>query len=589
MAHARFSSSFTATGSHLRVDGLSFSYAGRRVLTDVSFVVPAGDRVGLIGENGSGKSTLLRVIAGSLSASAGTIDVNSADAGAAVVGLLHQEAPFSAAATIAECLETAVAAARRAVEAVSALGTAVANSPDDRQIADSYATALETADRLGAWEVDARVATVLNGLGLSGIDRDRATGTLSGGQRSRLALAWLLLRAPDVLLLDEPTNHLDDAATAYLVSVLKAWNGPLLIASHDREFLDETATSLLDLDPAPSQHAVAGPLIQDGSGTGNGVTRFTGNYRDYLAARVDERQRWERQYRDEQSELSRLRATVKEQQTVGHTDWRPRSEVRMAQKFYADRNAQVVSRRVNDARARLTELETRQIRKPPQELVFGGLTVAGTPRSAGAREPMLTTVNATVAGRLEATSISVNRNEKWLITGPNGSGKSTLLGMFAGLLEPSSGQLTRPLHDRVRLLTQETSLPDPFGRGPQRTAIDAYTDLVGIDLAEHVPLSTFGLIAGRDQNRPVQELSVGQQRRLALAILLADPPEVLLLDEPTNHLSLGLVTAIEGALAGYPGTVVIASHDRWLRNRWAGLQLTLSTAPASVNTELSRP
>ncbi|MCD1115243.1 ATP-binding cassette domain-containing protein, partial [Cutibacterium acnes] len=158
--------------------------------------------------------------------------------------------------------------------------------------------------------------------------RDRSIGTLSGGQRARLALAWLLLSAPDVLLLDEPTNHLDDAATAYLVSVLTTWRGPILIASHDRAFLDDTVTSLLDLDPSPLPHAVAGPLVEDGTGTGIGLTRFTGSYSDYLTARAQARQRWERQYRDEQAELSRLRTAVKDQQTAGHSDWRPRTEVR---------------------------------------------------------------------------------------------------------------------------------------------------------------------------------------------------------------------------------------------------------------------
>lgn len=575
------SSSFAAAGAHLRVNGLSFSYADRRVLTDVSFVVPAGERVGLIGENGSGKSTLLRVIAGALEPSAGTIAVNSSAADAPAMGLLHQEPPFSAAASVAESLETAVAPARRAVEAVSELGAALAGSPDDQAINDAYARALETAERLAAWEVDARISAMVTGLGLGMIDPDRSTGSLSGGQRARLALAWTLLRAPDVLLLDEPTNHLDDAATAHLVGVLASWRGPLLVASHDRAFLDETVTSLLDLDPSPIPHAVAGPLVQDGAGTGIGITRFTGSYSDYLIARAEARARWERRHRDEQAELSRLRAAVKDRQAVGHADWRPRSEVRAAQKFYADRNARVVSRRVGDARARLEELEERQIRRPPEELEFRGLTVAGDPRGHGAPEPVLTAVEVAVRDRLAATSVSISRGEKWLVTGPNGSGKSTLLSVLAGTLEPGAGRVARSGGERIRLLAQETALPDPRDRGPGRTALECYTDLVGPERAEKVPLSAFGLVAGRDQNRPVLDLSVGQQRRLALAVLLADPPEILLLDEPTNHFSLSLVTALEGALADYPGTVVVASHDRWLRRRWAGRRLELPAAEAA--------
>ena len=575
MPHVLASSSFTATGSHLRVDGLSFSYPDRRVLTDLSFVLPAGARVGLIGENGSGKSTLLRTIAGVLKPTSGTVTVNAPDADAPVIGLLHQESPFSATENIENAMETAVAPSRRAAEDVSRLGIALADSPDDPVTADAYARALETAERLQAWEIEARISAMLTGLGLGDIDRDRSIGTLSGGQRARLALAWLLLSAPDVLLLDEPTNHLDDAATAYLVSVLTTWRGPILIASHDRAFLDDTVTSLLDLDPSPLPHAVAGPLVEDGTGTGIGLTRFTGSYSDYLTARAQARQRWERQYRDEQAELSRLRTAVKDQQTAGHSDWRPRTEVRGAQKFYADRNAQVISRRVNDARARLTDLEDRQIRKPPRKLEFQGLTVAGDPRPIGALEPVLTTVNAALKDRLPPTSLSISRGEKWLITGPNGSGKSTLLGLLTGTLKPTSGQVTRTPVDHVRLLAQETALPDPYDRGPTRTVLDAYTDLVGAERAARVPLGTFGLIASRDHNRRVQELSVGQQRRLALAGVLADPPEILLLDEPTNHFSLSLVTALEDALVQYPGTVVVASHDRWLRKRWQGQRLTL--------------
>lgn len=572
------SSTSTRAAAHLQVDGISIAFADRNVLTDVSFTVPAGDRIGLIGANGSGKTTLLRIIAGLTRPDAGAVSVTTPGGQVSRIGLLHQEPPFRATASIAEALESAVAPLRAAADEVNTAAGALAAAPDDQNAARSYADALETAERLGVWEVDARIDAMVMGLGLGDLPRDRQAGRLSGGQRSRLALAWLLLSAPDVLLLDEPTNHLDNAATEHLRGVLSTWAGPVLIASHDRAFLDEAVTSLVDLDPAPIPHAVAGPLVGDGDGTGIGITRFTGTYTDYLHARLDARERWERQYRDEQADLKRLRSVVGENQSVGHRDWKPRSEVRMAQKYYADRNAKVVARRVNDARARLADLQERQIRKPPKELQFRGLTAAESAERSQRvwSGPVLAASRVAVADRLAPASLTVSAGEKWLITGANGSGKSTLLHVLAGDLSPTSGTINRPAGARVGLLTQEVELPDPQHRGPHRTTRQAYEDLVGTQRAEQVPLATFGLIAARDEHRPVTVLSVGQQRRLALAVLLADPPDVLLLDEPTNHLSLLLVTQLEAAIPDYPGSVVVASHDRWLRRIWTGQHLDLT-------------
>ena len=578
MANSPFSS-LSYAAAHLRVDGISVSFADRRVLTDISFTVPGGARTGLIGENGSGKTMLLRVIAGLISPDSGIVTTTAPGRPMPRLGLLHQEPPFQAHASIHEVLESAVARVRAAADAVDVAAGAVANAPDDEDAAHSYAQALETAERVEAWDVGARIDAMVLGLGLGELPRERETGCLSGGQRTRLALAWLLLSTPDVLLLDEPTNHLDDAATEHLRGVLSSWVGPVLIASHDRAFLDEAVTSLVDLDPAPIPHAVAGPLVGDGEGAGIGITRFTGTYTDYLHARLDARQRWERQYRDEQAQLKRLRAAVGQNQAVGHRDWKPRSEVRMAQKYYADRNAKVVSRRVNDARSRLTDLEQRQIRKPPLQLKFRGLTASpstATPRPSWSG-PVLTASNASVADRLSPTSLTVSAGEKWMITGPNAAGKSTLLHMLSGDLAPAAGTISQPAGLRVGLLAQEVDLPDPQHRGPERTALQVYEDLVGPKLAQQVPLSTFGLIRSRDENRPVRALSLGQQRRLALAVLLADPPDVLLLDEPTNHLSLLLVTQLEAAIPEYPGAVVIASHDRWFRRTWSDQRLHLTS------------
>ncbi len=567
----------TSRSAHLRAEGISVSFADRRVLTDISFTVAAGERAAIIGENGTGKSTLLRVLAGLLTPDAGDVRAAAPAVGAPRIGLLHQEPPFAAESSVAEVLEDAIVPVRAAEHALEETAAELAVHPADERVQARYSRALDTAEQLGVWDISSRIDATLDGLGVDSIWRTRAAGTLSGGQQARLSLAWLLLNSPDFLLLDEPTNHLDDDAIVYLRTVLSQWRGPVVFASHDRAFLDDSATTLIDLDPSPLAESVAGPLTQGGFGSGIGVTRFTGNYTDYLRERMDAQQRWWAQYRDEQRELKRLRATQRDSHTVGHEDWKPRTEARSAAKFYADRNAKVVSRRITDARRRLETLEAEQIRKPPRVLSFRGLSSAGTQRSSHQRSgTLLRVAAAAVEGRLRQTSLTIGAGEKWLITGSNGSGKSTLLALLAGALQPNSGAVDHPSRISVGMLRQDHMLPDPAGRGPGRTVSQAYIDAVGPQRAHEVPLRTFGLLPAQDEDRELTELSVGQQRRLALAVVLADPPELLLLDEPTNHFSVLLATQIEAAIPEYPGAVVVASHDRWLRKTWKGHRLELS-------------
>ncbi len=312
---------------------------------------------------------------------------------------------------------------------------------DDPLALERYERALATAEHLDVWNTDARIGETVARLGLSGLDADRRTGELSGGQRARLALAWTLLSRPAVLLLDEPTNHLDDAGTDYLRAVLGGWSGPVLLASHDRAFLDEVSTTIVDLDPVALPHAYAAELGSGGSEAGIGLTRFTGTYSDYVAARSRSRDRWERQYREEQEELQRLRERVGADQTHGHTNRELVAEVRMSAKFYGDRNAKVVSRRVQDARRRLLDLTEHQVRKPPEPLRFSGLPAAGDGRRSGA---VVILEEVSVTGRLGPTSLRIKSGDKLLVTGPNGSGKSTLLHLIAGSLCPDRGTLEHP-------------------------------------------------------------------------------------------------------------------------------------------------
>ncbi|XKH52876.1 ATP-binding cassette domain-containing protein [Citricoccus nitrophenolicus] len=605
-------SSALGGADHLTLDGVSKSFPDRRVLTDVSCTVASGERACLIGENGTGKSTLLRIIAGLDDDHGGRVTVPGS------VGLFHQQPSFALNLTVQEVLEEATAPVRAVAEEVARLAEALAESADaahtgnptdtasPSEVATAYDRALAEAVRTQAWDVDQQVDRLVDGLDLARIPRTRPASDLSGGQLSRLALSWLLLRRPDTLLLDEPTNHLGDLGTALLVDLLQGWIGPVLIASHDRAFLDDVGTTLLDLDPVPQLHRdVPGASDAGSTGSGFGLTRYGGRYTDYLLHRIGERERWERRYRDEQAELKRLRRQVKDNHAVGNADRPPPTEGKMAQKFYADRNAKVVSRRVNEAATVLARLEESQVRRPPAVVSFGGLAAAaprvagngafsglaggasggdhrsavrgqGTGRPASDAGPVLVATEVALTGRLAPVSVHLGARSRLLITGPNGAGKSTLLRILAEDLMPDAGSVTTVGRLTVGLLGQDADHLTEAERGSEdATVAESYRRAVGDATAQRVPLGTFGLIAGRDEQRRVRDLSVGQRRRLDLAVLLADPPDVLLLDEPTNHFSLLLSTQLEASIPGYPGAVVVASHDRWLRAGWQGERLEL--------------
>jgi len=531
---------------HLRADGISFAYPDRRVLTDVSLVVPAGRPTGLLGENGSGKSTLLRILAGDLPADAGTCEVPGP------VGLLRQELPFGPRATIAEVLADALERSRRLERELITAGEELADGTP--AAAARYDALLAEATLADVWHADRRAEETLAGLGLDDLPVTTALGEISGGQRERLALAHLLVARPASWLLDEPTNHLDDAGAAFLADAIAAHPGPVLIASHDRAFLDDATRAQLDLDPAES------PLAQEPGG----LTAYTGGFSDYLLARFEARDRWEHRFRTEQEELKTLRQAVTDSETVGHPGAAPRTEARASKKFYADRNASVVSRRLRESRARLAQLEQDQVRKPPAELELTHMPAA--PAAAG--QVQLALADIAVEGRLQPVSVSLSAGEHLLVTGANGSGKSTLLDVVAGELDPDQGTVSHPRSLRIGHLGQDD---EPV---PGRTVGAHLREAARIEDADRAP-ELFGLVHPRDLARPLADLSRGQLRRVMLAAVLLDPPELLILDEPTNHLALVTATRLEAALAGWGGTVLIASHDRWLRSRWEGELLEL--------------
>ncbi|GCD40973.1 ABC-F family ATP-binding cassette domain-containing protein [Streptomyces paromomycinus] len=540
----------------------------RRVLDGVSLTVSPGRRVGLVGENGIGKSTLLRLLAGVDEPDTGQV-TRPAD-----LGFLHQEMPFDGATTIARVLADALREARAVLAELDRLTRLLADTPDDRPghagLLDAYGRQLEHAQESEAWDADRRAAIVLDGLGLGGFGQDRTLDSLSGGQRGRLALAALLVRRPAALLLDEPTNHLDDEAAAFVEEQLRALPGVVVAASHDRAFLDAVCTDLIDLDPA-----VHGPV------------RFGGNYSAYRAEKQAERERWDQRYAAEQEELEALRRSAGVTARRVAPDRGPRDNEKMGYGHRAGRVQQQVSRRVRNAARRLDELERTQVGRPPKPLrlhvgALTGALVDGVPADSGpvhgtaaasapVDSPLVALRDVRVPGRLDIARLDIPAGDRLLVTGDNGAGKSTLLSLLAGRLDAErEGAVRRRPGLTVGLLAQDTV----FER-PDRSARDTYTHELGAERAEAVPLGSLGLLGVRDLDKPVGQLSVGQRRRLALALLVAHPPHLLLLDEPTNHLSPRLCDELEDALDAGPGAIVVASHDRWLRGRWAGRRLRL--------------
>ncbi|MGW7534450.1 ABC-F family ATP-binding cassette domain-containing protein [Amycolatopsis sp. NPDC054798] len=514
---------------------------GRRVLDGVSVTAAPGRRIGVIGENGTGKSTLLRVLAGVDAPDRGEVE-RPPD-----LGFLHQEMQFDPAETVADVLEQALAAAREVLAELDRVAALLAEAPEDAALLAEYAELLDQAQQHEAWDADRRAEVVLTGLGLAALEHGRTLGSLSGGQRGRLALAGLLVRRPSAVLLDEPTNHLDAEAAAFLEAQLRELPGAVVFASHDRAFLDAVCTDILDLDPAP-----------------DGPVRFGGAYTEYLGWKRAERERWERQYAEEQEELEELRdALGVTAHRVAPGRLAPDNE-KMGLGRRSGRVQHQISRRVRATTRRLDERERAQLPAPPPPLRF-------RPRALAVENPQETVVtleNVHLPDRLSVDRLEIRPDTRLLVTGPNGAGKSTLLLLLAGKLDAEG--VVRQSSITVGILSQDTI----FAR-PQRTARATYLAALGPERVAAVPLNSLGLLTNREASRPVGELSVGQRRRLALALLIADPPHLLLLDEPTNHLSPTLCDELEDALGTSPGAIVAATHDRRLRENWTGQVLHL--------------
>ncbi len=532
--------------TQITVSDVTKSFDGRLVLDAVTCTFAVGERTGVVGENGSGKTTLLRLLAGRDRPDQGEVVVH-AEGG---VGYLAQDGHLPPGATVQEIVDRALGDLRAIEGRMRALEAAMAAG--DESGMSEYGELATVFELRGGYEADARVERALHGLGLGRLDRDRAVGGLSGGEQVRLRLAALLAASPEVLLLDEPTNHLDEHALRWLEDHLRGRRGTTVAVSHDRDFLERVATTLVEVDA--DRH---------------GVVRYGNGYAGYLAEKAAARQRWAQAHQRWQADVDRYReaaATTARRVAPGRAI---KDGNKMAYDRAAGRVQQSLASRVRQAEERLRRLLASPVPPPPEPLRFAPVLRSGSPRGV-----MLQAEDVAVTGRLAPVGLQVSAGERLLVTGPNGGGKSTLLRVLAGDLAPSEGRVVR--RGRIGHLPQEPRV----GR-PGDTLLAAFARGGAGQPDEHADrLLSMGLFDPEQFSVPVGRLSTGQRQRLALARLLSRPWDVLLLDEPTNHLSPALVEELEAALLGYDGTLVVVSHDRRLRRRWQGARMTLE--PASL-------
>lgn len=523
----------------LTAHGLSKAYSTNTLFNNITLTINPGERVGLIGPNGSGKTTLMRLLSGDEVPDSGVIVRTPPDLR---VGYLAQGFDSAPTTTFGDMLADHGGDARRQEARLAMAAEALAAAPSDHNLQLAYQTAL---DQLSSVET-ARAEAILCDLGLSDISPETPVARLSGGQKTRLGLALVLISSPQLLLLDEPTNHLDIAMLTWLEEWLQDFAGAALIISHDRVFLDRTVDRILDLDPLEGR-----------------LREYAGNYSDSLEqARREHDQQWAA-WRDQEVAIRRM------QQDIART-MAQASQVERTTKPNQPHVRRLAKKVARKAKSREKKLERymrsdERVEKPPlvwqMKMEFAETAHIGrdvmrledlSVGYAGA-EPLLTHLDATIRS-----------GQRVVLTGANGAGKTTLLRTIAGLLPPISGRIHLGGSVRLGYMAQEQESLDPH-LTPLQT-IQSAAELSETDARSFLH---YFLFEGDEALRPNGLLSYGERARLALARLVAQGSTFLLLDEPINHLDIPSRARFEQALSHYQGTVLAVVHDRYFIERFA--------------------
>lgn len=508
----------------LQANGINKQYQGTEILQHVSIELKARDRIGLLGVNGAGKSTFLEIIAGEASATSGEINI----ARETTIGYLPQHTQLDSPRTIWEEACAVFAHLQKAEQQLRQLELQMADPKmierpsEHEKILKQYANISDLFKDQGGYEYEANIRKVLHGIGFAEVDFTTPIQQLSGGQKTRLALAKLLLKAPDILLLDEPTNHLDIDALAWLEQYLHEYDGAIILISHDRYFLDALIHQVVEIEHGRSK-------------------RYTGNYSRFIQLKSEDLEQAQKRYEKQQQDIARMEEFVQRNIARASTSKRAQSRRKALERI------EPLERPISDDRQAKFRFDIE--RRTGRNV----LTVEHLSVSYG-EEPLLT-----------GLTFALERGERLAIIGPNGVGKSSLLKTLIGRLPPFAGSFKWGSNVLIGYYDQEQA-----DLHPDKTVLAELWD--AFPLMEERKIRTIlgqFLFSGEDVLKRISSLSGGERARVALAKLMLLNANVLVLDEPTNHLDLKSREVLEEALADFAGTIIFISHDRYFLNKIA--------------------
>lgn len=511
----------------LNVEHLYKYFNGQALLKDINFTVEDREAVGLIGINGCGKSTLLNIITGregydKTPEGLGSVNI----AGKASIGFLKQNSGLNSELTIGEEMKNAFASLLETLDKMKVLEKKMADGGDIDSISHEYAELSSYFEARDGYRIDVKIKQVLNGMGFGSTPTDRVISTLSGGEKTRLALAKLLLEEPNLLILDEPTNHLDFETLMWLEDYLKGYKGAIIIVSHDRYFLNKVCTRICEIEQGR-------------------LTSYRGDYSSYLVQKKMNSERQLKEYEAQQKEIAKLEDYVAKNLVRAST-----SKMAKSRQHMLDRIERI------DKPLMYT--------KPPKiKLEYDIEPTKDIVRVVDC--PLVVGEGADKKELIKSLTMNVRRGEHVAIIGANGIGKTSILKLIQGIIPHEGGNISWGGNVKISYFEQEHAILDPH-----KTVLEEIMDRYP-RLSEQQARSVLGavLLTGENVFKPISVLSGGERAKLCFAIMALNRGNVLVLDEPTNHLDLNTKEVLEDALAEFGGTIILVSHDRYLLNKVA--------------------